>query len=218
MRERLRHKVVGKAPKATATNKQLKAWCKMYQHYIVVSLFSRIPCVRSQVPRHCQILPLDDDSQRNRISWCDKKSSFCLWFPKSKTASKCKDVTVPLPSDMTEEIREYQQLALPLLLAHAKGKELVVDGNSWRTKLKPLELGQHLLVGPSSGEQFSQQNFASFVKSLFKRQTGVLVNAHLMRDIVVTELLDRQAPMSLRGSYAIAMGQSLETQASIYDR
>ena len=93
-----------------------------------------------------------------------------------------------------------------------------MDGNAWWGKLKPVGAGQHLLVGPRSGQQFSLENFSSYVKSMFKKHTGVAVNAHLLRDVVVTELLDRQAPMALRGAYAVSMGQSLETQIQIYDK
>ena len=94
----------------------------------------------------------------------------------------------------------------------------LVDGNAWWSKLKPVGAGQHLLVGPKSGQQFSRDNFSRYVKSMFKKHTGVAVNAHLLRDVVVTELLDRQAPMALRGAYAVSMGQSLETQISILIR
>ena len=44
------------------------------------------------------------------------------------------------------------------------------------------------------------------------------VHAHLLRNVVVTELYDRGASAAVKSSCATAMGQSPVTQAEVYDR
>ena len=127
-------------------------------------------------------------------------------------------MTLPLPGDLVGEINEYKDLALPLLLAHTNGKKLPIDGNSWRNKVESVRDGQFMFVGPNSGKEFCTANFSSFVKLMLKRHTGKAMNAHMMRDVVITDLMDRGVSGAVRSSYAAAMGQSLQTQEMVYDR
>ena len=65
-----------------------KQWAATVQDLLLVSLWTRIPPLRSQVPRTLKLLPYSHPSQDNRLSWVENNGCYALWFPRSKTCTR----------------------------------------------------------------------------------------------------------------------------------
>ena len=196
------------SPSEGASDSEKKEWADALQDLVLISIWTLLPPLRSQVPRTLRLLQYNDPTQDNRISWLEKEGCYALWFPKSKTCAKQKNVTLPLPAEMNNIIEQFVKVALPIKLAAAKKEEVDCGFNS----------GCPLFLSPRDAVPFSISNFCSFAKNMWHRHLGVPMPAHNLRRIYVTDLLLRETSISTREAAAHAMGHSTQTQSDIYNR
>ena len=195
-------------PREGASDTEKKEWADALQDLVLISIWTLLPPLRSQVPRTLKLLPYNHPTQDNRISWLEGEGCYAVWFPKSKTCAKQKNVTLPLPAEMNNTIERFVEVALPIKLIAAEKAEVECGFNS----------GCPLLLSPRDAVPFSQSNFCSFSKNMWLRHLGVPMPPHNLRRIYITDLLLRETSMSTREAAAHAMGHSTQTQSDIYNK
>jgi hypothetical protein len=195
----------GPNKKALQCNEAMLNFHQLRQKHLVVGLFTRIPPLRSQVLRSLRV---SKEGYYNRMWLCDKRGAYVLWFPFHKGAGNTNipDITVVLPKDMNTLITTFITESLPHLC-----------NGSMDNQVSPP--ASHLFNTPRTKVGFEQNNFSQYMKfQVWKQLTGVAMNAHLLRDVVVTDVYDRACTEAVKDSYSIMMGHSRATQQNTYDR
>ena len=186
-------------------------WAISFKRFILISMWTRAPPVRSQVVRKLKLSNIKSKSQENQIYWDENKNSYMMCFPHHKTAggkkAKKKTDSVALPSELNPHIETYVREALPVLLKAANcPTQLAKFGSEATTNLLP----------NANGEQYSASCFSAWVQRMWKDLTGKPMNAHKIRSIMVTDLYNRSTTLQTRQAYASSMGQTMGTQENIY--
>jgi hypothetical protein len=194
-----------KGPRSNASDKSKLQFHRLTQKHLIVGLFVRIPPLRSQVLR---TLRISNEGYYNRMWYCEKKGVYCLWFPFHKGAgnSNMHDITIALPEDMNTVISTFIDQSQPHLCSGGANNE--VDPPA-----------PHLFNNHTTQVGFKASSFSQFVKwRVWFDLTGVAMNAHLLRDVVVTDIYDRDCSESVKDSYSIMMQHCRSTQRDTYDR
>jgi hypothetical protein len=186
-------------------------WANSFKKFMLLSLWTRVPPVRSQVVRKLKLSNIKSKSHENQIYWDENKNSYVMYFPHHKTAggkkAKKKTDSVALPSELNPHVEKYVREALPVLLKAAKcPSQLAKFGSEATTNLLP----------NTKGQQCSPGSFSKWVQRMWKDLTGKPMNAHKIRSIMVTDLYNRSTTLQTRQAYASSMGQTMGTQEDIY--
>jgi hypothetical protein len=196
---------ISKGPRSNASRNSKLQFHKLRQKHLMVGLFLRIPPLRSQILR---TLRISSEGYYNRMWYCEKRGAYCLWFPFHKGAgnSNIHDITIALPTDMNTMISTFINQSHPHLCSGKANGE--VDPPA-----------PHLFNTPTAQTGFSQSTFSYHMKwRVWFDLTGVAMNAHLLRDVVVTDIYDRECSEAVKDSYSVMMQHCRSTQRDTYDR
>ena len=202
-------KLINTVPEKDASYCKRLEYAKQFQQYVVMSLWLGMPPVRSQVLRSLVYTgnePPTSPHDPNRIYFCDKKQTYCIWAPQQKTSKNTirGAITLALPRETFVPIlNEYLETHWPLLRSVGSANEEEQDS--------------HLLLS-CKGRAMSQQVFSQYAKGMWEQHTGKPMPAKLIRDVVVTDLGTRGQPESVWESYGFMMSHTRRTQQAVYDK
>ena len=202
-------KLINTVPEKDADYCERLEYAKQFQQYVVMSLWLGMPPVRSQVLRSLVYTgnePPTSPKDPNRIYFCDKKQTYCIWAPQQKTSKNTirGAITLALPrATFVPILKEYLETHWPLLRSVGSANKEEQDS--------------HLLLS-CKGRAMSQQVFSQYAKGMWEQHTGKPMPAKLIRDVVVTDLGTRGQPEEVWESYGFMMSHTRRTQQAVYDK
>jgi hypothetical protein len=199
---------------------------RIYQKYVIMSLWLSMPPVRSQILRDLifsDVPPNGEAGFPNALYWDKNKENYHMWVPRQKNSKRGgfrQAFSIALPKATLGPILDtFLTTYWPLLQ-----KQALVACNSKtensNTRDKPdAQLNRHLFLD-TKGNGFSKQNFARHTQAMWEKYTEsrTKMPAKLIRDIVVTDLGDRGVAEAVWESYAFMMSHSRQTQRQVYDK
>jgi integrase len=175
-------------PKANPKEGSRRAVARLFQHYLVLALFSCIP----DRQRTFRELEIGRNFVKEEGRWLIRHG------PEDYKTGKSYGARPPLMVALE---------LVPLI-------DIFIE--EYRSSLCPK--GNHLFVQRGTGKPMTQDSIYQIVARSCFNHTGKKTNPHLLRDMIVTHVRETDASEKQLEALALYMGHSINMQRSSYDR
>ena len=120
------------------------------------------------------------------------------------------------------DLRKYKTYKIYGPVVSELHTDLIDPVNSYLETYRSMLLNKenthnHVFVN-RSGLPFSSSAWSSALQSIFRRKTGQMISANLLRDSFVTYVYSQDVGESMKESIALHMGHRVDTAKQVYDR